>query len=312
MTATQPLTETTVLANDVKMPTIGFGTWQIPINENFDSTIQTAIQLGYRQFDTAQIYNNAQRMGEAIRASDVPRSEFFLTSKIWASHRSYESAREAYEMILFYGARDEAHLAYKAELDALAAEAAQAQGYVRLWLGPSPDEACGFLFACSLLAHAVCRVGVVVLGGLHPGPQGTLVQLAAGGELAPEALGAFLPQEKPLGAPQLGALSGMWAALKAEDAPLRALVNGRLVGVPEHFYDPWLLRAIPRTGSFQAAVAIGRALAAVPGVGDAVFVQRLQALLAAGALRMVQPGADGHFYGAVLAVQDEAKLRAGA
>ena len=100
MTATQPLTETTVLANDVKMPTIGFGTWQIPINENFDSTIQTAIQLGYRQFDTAQIYNSAQRMGEAIRASDVPRSEFFLTSKIWASHRSYESAREAYEMIL--------------------------------------------------------------------------------------------------------------------------------------------------------------------------------------------------------------------
>ncbi len=197
-------------------------------------------------------------------------------------------------------------------MDALAAEAAQAQGYVRLWLGPSPDEACGFLFACSLLAHAVCRVGVVVLGGLHPGPQGTLVQLAAGGELAPEALGAFLPQEKPLGAPQLGALSGMWAALKAEDAPLRALVNGRLMGVPEHFYDPWLLRAIPRTGSFQAAVAIGRALAAVPGVGDAVFVQRLQALLAAGALRMVQPGADGHFYGAVLAVQDEAKLRAGA
>mgnify|MGYP002573406466 CR=1 FL=1 len=81
-------------------------------------------------------------------------------------------------------------------LDALAAEAAQTQGYVRLWLGPSPDEACGFLFACSLLAHAVCRVGVVVLGGLHPGPQGTLVQLAAGGELAPEALGAFSPIEK--------------------------------------------------------------------------------------------------------------------
>ena len=149
-------------------------------------------------------------------------------------------------------------------------------------------------------------------GACHTCLYSSLVQLAAGGELAPEALGAFLPQEKPLGAPQLGALSGMWAALKAEDAPLRALVNGRLMGVPEHFYDPWLLRAIPRTGSFQAAVAIGRALAAVPGVGDAVFVQRLQALLAAGALRMVQPGADGHFYGAVLAVQDEAKLRAGA
>ena len=53
MTATQPLTETTVLANDVKMPTIGFGTWQIPINENFDSTIQTAIQLDNSKFEPA-------------------------------------------------------------------------------------------------------------------------------------------------------------------------------------------------------------------------------------------------------------------
>lgn len=129
------------------------------------------------------------------------------------------------------------------------------------------------------------------------GPQGTLVQLAAGGELAPEALGAFLPQEKPLGAPQLGALSGMWAALKAEDAPLRALVNGRLVGVRNIFTTHGCCAPSRAPGSFQAAVAIGRALAAVPGVGDAVFVQRLQALLAAGALRMVQPAQTAIFTG---------------
>ena len=63
MTATQPLTETTVLANDVKMPTIGFGTWQIPINENFDSTIQTAIQLGYRA------KRSARQMFRALNSS---------------------------------------------------------------------------------------------------------------------------------------------------------------------------------------------------------------------------------------------------
>lgn len=100
MNTLQPLSQTTKLPNGVEMPTIGFGTWQIPINENFDSTIQTAIQLGYRHFDTAQIYNNAARMGQAMRATDVQRSQFFLTSKIWASHRSYQSAREAYEQIL--------------------------------------------------------------------------------------------------------------------------------------------------------------------------------------------------------------------
>ena len=56
---------------------------------------------------------------------------------------------------------------------------------------------------------------------------------------------------------------------------------------------------------------MGRALAAVPGVGDAVFIQRMRAMLAAGALRMVQPAADGHFYEAVLALQDGERLCAG-
>ena len=180
-----------------------------------------------------------------------------------------------------------------------------------MWLGPSPDEACGLLFACSLLRHAPCCVSAVVLGGLHTGPQGTLVQLSSGGEVSPEALGGFLKEERPLDAPLLGTLSGMWEALKRENAPLRAIVNGRLMSVPEHFYDTWLLRAIPRTGSFKAAVPVGRALAAVPGVGDAVFIQRMRAMLAAGALRMVQPAADGHFYEAVLALQDGERLCAG-
>ena len=96
---TKSLTKFTKLSNGVEMPTVGFGTWQIPLNENFKSTIQTAIQLGYRHFDTAQIYNNSVLMGEAIRESGIPRSEFFITSKVWASHRSYESAKEAFEQV---------------------------------------------------------------------------------------------------------------------------------------------------------------------------------------------------------------------
>ena len=72
MTATQPLTETTVLANDVKMPTIGFGTWQIPINENFDSTIQTAIQLA--------------------TASSTPH-RFTTTPSVWAKRSAHQMFR---------------------------------------------------------------------------------------------------------------------------------------------------------------------------------------------------------------------------
>ena len=96
---TPALSQAVELANGVRMPTIGFGTWQIPLNEQFKSTIQTAIQIGYRHFDTSQIYNNSELMGQAIRESGIPRSEFFISSKICASHRSYESAKEAFEEI---------------------------------------------------------------------------------------------------------------------------------------------------------------------------------------------------------------------
>ena len=120
-----PLQETVELSNGVEMPTIGFGTWQIPINEHFQNTIQTAIQLGYRHLDTAQIYNNAALIGEVIRESGIPRSEFFLTSKIWASHRSYESASDAYELI-----RDQMQVDY---LDLLVIHWPAAQGEPMVW-----------------------------------------------------------------------------------------------------------------------------------------------------------------------------------
>lgn len=88
------------LSNGVSMPVIGFGTWQIPLNERFASTIETAIQLGYRHFDTAQIYNNAALLGEVIRSSGLPREAFFISAKIWATCRSFDAARDAVRLML--------------------------------------------------------------------------------------------------------------------------------------------------------------------------------------------------------------------
>ena len=96
---TTAIERTVTLANGAVMPTLAFGTWQIPLNDHFKSVIRTAIDLGYRHFDTAQIYNTAKLLGEAIRESRVDRSEFFISCKLWASHRSYESAREAFEAV---------------------------------------------------------------------------------------------------------------------------------------------------------------------------------------------------------------------
>lgn len=64
------------------IPALGLGTFELTGPEG-ETAIRTAIELGYRQIDTAIRYGNEAEVGRAIRASGVPRSELFVTTKIW-------------------------------------------------------------------------------------------------------------------------------------------------------------------------------------------------------------------------------------
>lgn len=64
------------------MPAIGFGTFQLD-GETVLRMVPEALGLGYRHIDTAQIYGNEAEVGQAIEQSDVPRSEVFVTTKVW-------------------------------------------------------------------------------------------------------------------------------------------------------------------------------------------------------------------------------------
>lgn len=64
------------------VPVIGLGTFELTGPEG-ETAIRTAIELGYRQIDTAIRYGNELEVGRAIRNSGVPRSELFVTTKIW-------------------------------------------------------------------------------------------------------------------------------------------------------------------------------------------------------------------------------------
>lgn len=68
-----------------KVPAIGLGTYRITGSGAIDIIIQ-AIESGYRHLDTAQLYDNENEIGQAIRESGIPRSEIFLTTKIWPSN----------------------------------------------------------------------------------------------------------------------------------------------------------------------------------------------------------------------------------
>ena len=87
------------LNNNVKMPQLGFGVFQTPVDET-KRVVLDAIEVGYRSFDTAQIYGNEAGVGEAILESGFPREEFFITTKIWISNAGYEKSKASIEKSL--------------------------------------------------------------------------------------------------------------------------------------------------------------------------------------------------------------------
>ncbi|MBD3244636.1 MAG: aldo/keto reductase [Candidatus Moranbacteria bacterium] len=78
--------------NDI--PALGFGTWQLSGQTCIDS-VETALETGYRQIDTAEMYENQKEIGQAIKKSGLNRQEIFITSKVWFTNLSYKEVIKA-------------------------------------------------------------------------------------------------------------------------------------------------------------------------------------------------------------------------
>ena len=88
------------LNNDVQMPILGFGVFQIPA-EQTEQTVIHALEAGYRSLDTAASYGNEEAVGRAIASSGIPRADLFVTTKLWIQRQSGEEpARRAFEASL--------------------------------------------------------------------------------------------------------------------------------------------------------------------------------------------------------------------
>lgn len=94
------LTDSYVLSNGVKVPCIGFGTWQTPSGQTARESVAAALRAGYRHIDTAACYGNEADVGAAIRASGVEREKVFLTTKHWIENRGYHKTIAAAEASL--------------------------------------------------------------------------------------------------------------------------------------------------------------------------------------------------------------------
>lgn len=87
------LEKTFALSNGLEIPLIALGTWQMT-EEEAEKSVEFALKNGYTHIDTARSYGNEEGVGRGIKASGVKREDFFLTTKVLGSSKSYEEAKE--------------------------------------------------------------------------------------------------------------------------------------------------------------------------------------------------------------------------
>ncbi|NIE81739.1 aldo/keto reductase [Asaia sp. As-1742] len=88
------------LNNGVDMPLLGFGVYQMTNAAECEAAVLEALRVGYRLIDTAAAYENEEAVGRAIAASGIPRSEIFITTKLWVQDAGYEAAKAAFHRSL--------------------------------------------------------------------------------------------------------------------------------------------------------------------------------------------------------------------
>jgi 2,5-diketo-D-gluconate reductase B len=89
----------TLATQSLRMPRLGFGTFRLA-PEVCRAAVESALSLGYRHIDTAEMYGNETQVGEAIAASCLARSELHVTTKVWHEHLAPDAIRRAFDASL--------------------------------------------------------------------------------------------------------------------------------------------------------------------------------------------------------------------
>jgi diketogulonate reductase-like aldo/keto reductase len=88
---------TVKLVNGVEMPYFGLGVFKTNEGSEVENSVKWALEAGYRHIDTAAIYENEQGVGNAVKASGIPRNEIFITTKSWNENQRNGTVMEGFE-----------------------------------------------------------------------------------------------------------------------------------------------------------------------------------------------------------------------
>ncbi|WP_422480339.1 aldo/keto reductase [Pleomorphochaeta sp. DL1XJH-081] len=96
----QHVQDTIMLNNGVAMPGLGLGVFKVGDGSPVVAAIKSALRAGYRAIDTAAVYGNEDGVGQALRETDIPREEIFVTSKVWNADQGYDATLKAFDASL--------------------------------------------------------------------------------------------------------------------------------------------------------------------------------------------------------------------
>lgn len=165
---------------------------------------------------------------------------------------------------------------------------------VRIWYSNAPYSLCGFYDVLWQLRDCDCPVTALEMPRWMPLGDDTAQSCLNWGELSPGDWAAYLPLEREIPKNVRRAIAVEWFQLREENAPLRAVVNGRLHSVGEDFYDPFI-RAHIHDRYFRVGQLIGEVLGRYQlGIGDWWIAKRIQAMETQGELITVSKG-DGFY-----------------
>ncbi|MHB8129222.1 MAG: DUF3658 domain-containing protein [Mobilitalea sp.] len=158
----------------------------------------------------------------------------------------------------------------------------------RLWYSDAPYSACGLYYMCNLLRESNCKISIIKLPSYMQLSDNEIQFYVSWNEIDAGKFYKFLSFEKELSYCERRSFSSNWVELKEEKSTLRAFVNGKVIGVPEDFYDHIIRKEIP-DGEFIMARLIGNILGKHPlGIGDWWYAKRINKMIEQGYLEVVQ------------------------
>ena len=159
---------------------------------------------------------------------------------------------------------------------------------VRIWYSYNPDELCGMYWLMKQLRPLNCQTTIylVKLPAWEYGKENTMTSKIAWGEVSPGEWGKYITLQEKAKPVFLSACAMKWNQLQNENAPLRAMLNGKLQSVSEDIYDSFILREIAeQPEQFKMAIVIGNVLGKYQlGISDVWISNRIDNLMMGGYL----------------------------